>query len=405
MKVGLFTDTYYPEINGVANSVYALKSGLEEMGHTVYVFTVTNPNTVETEKNIFRIPSVPYVFIHDRRMGIALMSSWMKRIENLELDVIHTNTEFTLGYLGRKAAKKFHIPLLHTYHTIYEEYTHYLKIPENHNESVKSLIRGASRIYCDGADEVVVPTLKVKRLLEQYGVNKNISVCPTGIDLQKFSQPDEMAVTAIKKRYQIQKTDKILLYVGRLSKEKNMKEILSYFSVLHREDDNIKLMIVGDGPQRENLEKQIQEEEMTKAVILTGEVPWQEISDYYHVGDIFVCASKSETQGLTYLEAMAAGTALVVRKDDCLKDLLIENETGYSYETQQEFMQKIRLAFDQGRLEKIGMQARHHVLKYGISYFAKNIENRYRSVINGSNYGITENETEQPYVQDNRMAC
>ena len=192
MKIGVFTDTYYPEANGVATSVFQLKKELERRGHTVYIFTVSNPGMKEKEENVYRIKSIPFLLLKDRRVGCPLIRKWVRRIRKLELDVIHTQTEFIIGHIGRKAAKECQIPLLHTYHTIYEDYTHYLKVPGNSN--LKCVARAMSRYICEKANKVVVPTEKVRKLLIEYGVHKPIDVEPTGIDLSKFEtyEPDKV---------------------------------------------------------------------------------------------------------------------------------------------------------------------------------------------------------------------
>lgn len=203
MKIGIFTDTYYPEINGVANSAYQLKKELEKRGNTVYVFTVSNPDVKEKEEHVFRMKSLPLVLLHDRRVGCSRANTWLHTIRDLHLDIIHTQTEFSVGHIGRKAAEKLGIPMVHTYHTIYEDYTHYLKIPGN--ENLKGIVRIMSRHCCDNADLVIVPTDKVKHLLLEYGVSKQVLVQPTGIDLGKFHTIDSTLVNRLRTDYHLSK--------------------------------------------------------------------------------------------------------------------------------------------------------------------------------------------------------
>lgn len=162
MRIGLFTDTYYPELNGVANSVFQLKKELENRGNDVYVFTVSNPAIKQAEEKVYRLKSIPCSLLKERRMSCTFFHEWFRIIRELKLDIIHTHTEFMVGHIGRKAAEKLHIPHIHTYHTIYEDYTHYLKIPGN--EKLKGVIRGLSCICCNHAVDFV----ELAKRLPQY---------------------------------------------------------------------------------------------------------------------------------------------------------------------------------------------------------------------------------------------
>jgi 1,2-diacylglycerol 3-alpha-glucosyltransferase len=184
MKIGLFTETYYPQINGVATSVLMHKRLLEKLGHQVYVFTTTDPGADEHEPGVFRVTSLP--FASSRRIGIFIQPRTIQFIRRLGLDVIHTHTEFSLGLLGRTLAKLLHIPLVHTYHTIYENYTHYIIKLGMLEPAAKKLARSISTRFCNSADQVIVPTEKVKSLLLTYGVRPDIAVAPTPIDVSRF---------------------------------------------------------------------------------------------------------------------------------------------------------------------------------------------------------------------------
>ncbi len=379
MNIGLFTDTYFPEINGVANSAYQLKNELEIKGHSVYVFTVTNPKAETEEKNVYRIGSVPFVFLKDRRVGISLTKKWIKIVSDLKLDVIHTQTEFSIGHIGRKVSRILGIPIVHTYHTIYEEYTHYLKVPGN--EKLKVMIRSLSKVLLEQADMVIVPTKKVENIVRAYGVKKDIVVQPTGIDLTKFEQIDFKFVEELKKRYDIQPTDHVLISIGRLSKEKNIEEVIRYFQKIRQTDQDAKLIIVGDGPEKENLMNLAVLLGQEKQIVFTGEVAWNKIQNYYYLGDVFVCASTSETQGLTYLEAIACRRTLLVHKDECLEELLIEGVNGYSFDTEEGFLKAYdKLFFQDNRLD-MGEKACKIARNMSLDNFGNGIEKVYQQAI------------------------
>lgn len=379
MNIGIFTDTYYPEINGVATSTYQLKSELEKKGHKVYVFTVSNPLVNEEEPCVFRMKSIPFELLKERRVGCAMLCFWFKVIRNLNLDVIHTQTEFTVGHIGMKAAKKLRIPLIHTYHTIYEDYTHYFRVPGH--QKLKGAIRWLSRIYCNHADIVVVPTNKVRNLLMGYGVKKNIIVQPTGIDLTKYQMINEGQVKALRKKYGLQAEDHVLINIGRLSKEKSIEEIIALTEKIIQTDPRIKLILVGDGPEKKQLKNIVINKALDKAIIFTGYVPWKEIQNYYALGDVFVSASTSETQGLTYVEALASGKPLLVKKDDCLNDILINGDNGYSFTTCSEFILYYHRIFKDKKWIKMKESASKSAEVLSSSSFGDGIENIYMNVV------------------------
>lgn len=380
MRIGLFTDTYYPEINGVANSVFQLKKELENRGNEVYVFTVSNPDVKEREYHVYRMKSMECPLIKERRMSCAIFHHWFQIIKGLKIDIIHTQTEFMVGHIGRKAARKLQIPLVHTYHTIYEDYTHYLRVPGN--EKLKGMIRSISCICCDHADKVIVPTDKVKNLLLSYGVRRPIVVQPTGLMLSRFRIVDCRKVDKIRSRYHIDATNHVLVSIGRLSKEKNLEEIIEFVSRLVIRDDSVRLLIVGDGPERKNLEEQVKEKKLSSYVAFTGEVNWKEIQNYYAVGDVFTAASTSETQGLTYAEALACGKPILVRKDDCLQNLLQNGKNGYCYQSESEFIKGYQKLFENERCRNMAPEVRKSVSNISSEIFGKNVEEIYAGLIN-----------------------
>lgn len=329
MNIGIFTDTYYPEVNGVASSTYELKQGLEQMGHSVYVFTVSNPTArSDKEQNVYRISSIPFPMLRERRIGVTIYNTWKRKIQKLHLDIIHTQTEFIMGHMGRKIADYLGIPHIHTYHTIYEDYLSYLHMPDK--QCFRIMAQQFSRICCNRADEIIVPTDKVRNLLKQYKVKRNVHVIPSGISLQKFAEPDRKHVDQLRDQLGIHDEKTVLLYVGRLSAEKNIAELITYIQET-RDRENLLLLLVGDGPERKALEQQVAEQQLENNVVFTGMVSFDHIEDYYALGNIFVSGSTSETQGLTYIEALASGMPLLVRQDDCLEGILQEYQNGIGY--------------------------------------------------------------------------
>ena len=380
MRIGLFTDTYYPELNGVATSVYMLKQELEHLGHDVYVFTTTTPGAPEEEHNVYRVSSIPCVFITERRMGKLYSHHLASIIKKLNLDIIHTHTEFSLGIFGRIMATELHIPVVHTYHTIYEDYTHYVIPFETFERGARRVARRYSKLFCNTGRQVIVPTDKVKMLLQRYQVEKEIAVIPTGIDLCKFDHTGytQEMIEEEKKNLGILPGEKVILYVGRVSHEKNIAELLDGMPQFLEKREDVRFVVIGDGPELPVLKQLAQELGIAERVIFAGAKPWDKIGLYYALGDVFMSASNSETQGLTYIEAMAAGLPVVAKKDDCLNHILINGYNGYAFESKEEMC----AALDKVLYEQNDVQYRTNALavvqEYSKETFAKKVERIYQ---------------------------
>jgi len=383
LNIGLFTETYYPEINGVATSVYMLKRELEEIGHTVYVFTTTTPGAPEYEHNVFRVPSLPCILITERRIGLFYQQKLASLIKKLNLDIIHTHTEFSLGIFGRIMAKELKLPMIHTYHTIYEDYTHYVTHFKPLDKRAKAFVRIFTKICCNTVEQVIVPTDKVKELLLQYSVSKDISVIPTGVDLKKFNPELYTTEEVLQARYEcgISKEDKVLLYIGRVSKEKNIAEIIEAMPDYMRSRPEVRLLIIGGGPEMERLKHRAEEMGLAGRILFAGPKPWDKIGLYYQIGDVFVSASRSETQGLTYIEAMAAGLPVVARKDKCLDDILVNGHNGYDFTNKEELIEGLdKILFSTEHIS-YSENAIAKMRKFSTEEFARNVEKVYEEVI------------------------
>lgn len=383
MNIGLFTDTYYPEINGVANSVYTLKQELERRGHNVYVITTTSPGSPKYEYNVFRVHSMPFVFMKDRRVGMLYQRKLAALIRKLNLDIIHTHTEFSLRFFAKTLAREMKIPLVHTYHTIYEDYTHYFAPISLLDNRAKAFARYYTRKCCNFVEEVIVPTVKVEELLTSYKVYRNINVIPTGINLSKFYKGNftEEQIQAAKDRFGIQEGEKVILYLGRVSPEKNIAELLQALPKYKERRTDFRFVIVGAGPDIENLEQLCQKLQLGDTVIFAGEQPWDEIALYYQLGDVFVSASQSETQGLTYFEAMAAGLPVVAKKDPCLENILKDGYNGYAFETEEEFLQGLDEVLYNHPEIPFGENSECMMKPYSTEEFGKRIEEVYEKVV------------------------
>lgn len=336
MKIGFFTDTYLPQVSGVATSIETLKEQLEACGHDVWIFTTTDPKAPKNEPNIIRMPSVPFISFKERRVVVRGMWFAYRIAKELELDLIHTHTEFGAGLLGKWVGKKLEIPVIHTYHTMYEDYIHYIA---KGKVLRPSYVKYLSRQFVDHSTGVVCPSQRVVDTLRGYGATALMRIIPTGIKLDKFERPDITAemVSAFREKWGISKDEILLLSLSRLSYEKKIHVILEALPAVISERPEIRLMIVGGGPYEEELRALVDEKELTDVVIFVGEVASDEVACYYHSADYFVSASTSETQGLTYTEAMAAKLQMVVAGNAYLDHLLSNPALGVTYQAETDF--------------------------------------------------------------------
>ena len=331
MRIGLFTDTYFPQVSGVATSIRTLKMELEKQGHTVFIFTTTDKDVNRYEDwQIIRIPSVPFFAFKDRRFAYRGFSNALEIARQYQLDIIHTQTEFSLGLLGIWIARELKIPVIHTYHTQYEEYVHYIaKGLLIRPSMVKYLVRG----FLHDVDGVICPSEIVCDLLSDYKVKVEKRIIPTGIELAKFERPEikEEHLNELRSKLGVQTDEKMLLSLSRISYEKNIQAVLTAFAEVLKEEDKVKLVVAGDGPYLENLKEQAHELQIQESVIFTGMIAPSETALYYKAADFFISASTSETQGLTFLESLASGTPIIAHGNPYLDNLINHKMFGTLY--------------------------------------------------------------------------
>lgn len=337
MNIGIFTDTYKPNINGVVTSISIKKRELESLGNKVYIIAPCEPEYVEEEENVMRLKSFTFTYQPEYRLAYPPSSKVLKEIDKLKLNIIHAETPFSSGLLAVYVAKRLKIPLVHTYHTLFPEYVHYLKMPEKWSKKMAEKI---SAIYCNMCDHIIAPSTDVEKELIRYGVKKGISVIPTGIDTSSFK---EKKTNHIRKRYDIDENTNIMLYVGRLGKEKNIDFLLDVFANLKEKAKMpLKFILVGDGPYKEELQKKAEDLGIREYLIFAGYVSRDEIVSYYREANAFIFASKTETQGLVILEAMAANIPVVAVKASGVEDMIKNNYSGIlTKENVKEFTDKL----------------------------------------------------------------
>ena len=388
MKIGLFTDTFYPEINGVATSCLTLERELTRRGHEVHVFAPKCKGWEENQRErIHYIASAPFVALKDRNFAFPTpITSW--EAVKLDFDVVHTNSEFVMGAFGRHVAHSNDSALVHTYHTVWEDYTYYITHGVA-DEAARKIARKYSQWWCDRFDRVITPTEKTLSLLHKYGVTTPIDVIPSGMDIARFAPGRRSAqeIAAAREACGVRPGERVLLNIGRIAREKNLERVMRVFPALHERHPDVRFVIVGEGPQREYLGEMAAQLGVADAVSLPGPKPWEEIDLYYAIGDVFASASRSETQGLTYVEAMASGLCVCAVNDDCLNGVIEDGVCGILTQDSDEALLAGLLRAFSGEGRAIAQRAPEYARPFGTEVFAERVEACYLKAIEAKNGG------------------
>ena len=385
MRIGLFTDTYPPYINGVSTSVHMLKIALENLGHEVFVVTVNQKASsydFAEDGHIIKVPGVK-TGIYDYRLTSMYPLKIAKKIKKMNLDIIHVHTEFSIGSFGRIIAKQLNIPIVATYHTYYEDYLYYVT-KGYFNYISKNLLKTLTQFYADKTvNSLIVPAEKIKDLfINKYNYKKEIAVIPTGIAIERFYKEnvDKKKKEEIYKSLKVDKDDFLILFVGRVAEEKNIKFLIETHKKLVKEDNKYKLIIVGDGPDIKNLKEL--SKDIKDNVVFAGKSLWEDVPCYYDIADIFVTASKSETQGLTVLEALASSTPVVCANDPSYIDAIVPGSNGFVFDTEEEYLENIKkLRKDNKLREEFSINARNYSENFSSSKYAKRVLDVYEKAI------------------------
>lgn len=305
LTIGFFTDTYVPQINGVATLLPILDKLLTRQGHRVYTFAPSyhGRRWSREGERVFRFPALKFLYHKESRVTIPYHREAWRAFQ--EMDVIHSHTPFSLGILAIRVSRKYEVPHVHTYHTLFTEYLHYLP---RYLRPTPTMVGRISSAFCNRCDAVTVPSNPMKEELASYGITVPIHMLPFGMDLEYFAGPPRIDV---RREWKTQEGERLLLCAGRLSREKNVSFLLRAFQRTLRRLPNLKLIIVGDGPARGELEHEAKELGVASRVIFTGYLPWITLIDYYKSADLFVYASKTEAQGIVFVEALASGLPVV----------------------------------------------------------------------------------------------
>ena len=376
MKILITTDAFTPVVNGVVTSTLNLYKQLKQHGHDVKILTLAHGGHSRKEDDVYYISSFGINIYPNARVTVKFRDHYIREIIEWRPDVIHSQTEFCTFLFARKIARKLGVPVIHTYHTLYQDYTNYFT---KHEALGQKLVIGFSKTLLNHVDGVIVPTEKTKRILEGYGIKDDIQVVPNGIELEAFKQQiTAQEKEALKQSLGINPEHHVIVTVGRLGVEKNVDELLDGMKLYLEKRQDITLLIVGDGPHKEELEKRVIEMGIQDHIIFTGMIESKNVYKYYQLGEVFISASNSETQGLTYIEALANSIPIVCRKDECLFGVLEDGYNGYMFTSTKEMVQRIEeLLNDRALYNEIKSNTASSVESFNSELFGERVEDIY----------------------------
>ena len=381
MKILITSDLYTVKTNGVVTSVRNLYEKLKKDGHDVRILTLSDNQKSRREGEVYYIRSVSLEKVYPEvRMPTAYRHKLIKELILWKPDIIHSQCEFFTFQYALRISKCTGAPIVHTYHTLYEQYFTYV-FPIKRLS--KPVIKSFSKNRLKKVKQVIAPTKKVEQVLLEYGLHNPIRVIPSGISLGRHLESmSEEERNRRRSELGISKDQFVILNLGRLGTEKNIDELLRMFAKAREYNKMLVFLIVGDGPAKHYLEEMAKELHVRDSVIFTGMVDPSQVQKYYKLGDLFVAASTSETQGLTYIEASANGLPLLCREDPCLQDVLIPGENGYAYTTEDEFVNRLlKIVGDAAWRKNASEKSRSIAVGYDKETFGDSVESVYDTVI------------------------
>ena len=355
MKIGIFSESYEPVVNGVTVSILALTSELKKLGHEIYVFAPGFPGHKDVENRTIRFPSIRTAFARDYPLAIPYMPGLTKKVKKLELDVIHTQTPFMLGWLGLRLGKRLGIPVVSTYHTLYTEYVHYFPLAPK--AISRAFIVRMLRNYYNRCAHVITPSRPIMEVLRGYGITVPITVIPTGLSID--TARDDAARKRLRKEFGIPQDARVMLYVGRVAREKYLDLLLEAFDRLAPKYPDIRLMIAGGGSYEAQCRENASKLKSSNRIVFTGAVPREKVAKYYSAGDLFAYPSPTETQGIVVCEALGAGLPCVLVNGGGTPEMVVDGDDSLLTKVEvEDFAEKLdKLLSDPALMEAFSKRA------------------------------------------------
>ncbi len=384
MRIAIFTETYLPQINGVVTHIKILKEGLEALGHTVLIVTAdSKAHTHYLKDNVLHCPAHNLKRIYNLDLASPVSRTRLKYLREFRPDIIHVHNEFSIGLSGMAIAKILKVPLVYTLHTMYDDYIYYIA-PKPLIPLTKKLSHRYFRMFPQNAAVVTGPSKKCQEYTYEIGSDKKVEVIPNPVELDAFapqtSTPQQRA--QIREQYHIPQDATVACFVGRLGREKSVDVLLRFWAQEMKPQDNMRLLIIGDGPEKEPLQQLAQQLGITDTVIFTGKVLHPDLPPYIHTCDIYVTASLSDTNSISMLEGMAGGLPVLQLYDELNADQVTDGVNGYMFRDAAEMGQRLRQIRDMEpeELQKLKTSVIQSVKNSGAQTLANYIQTIYYNI-------------------------
>lgn len=384
MRIAIFTETYLPQINGVVTHIKILKEGLEALGHTVLIVTAdSKAHTHYLKDNVLHCPAHNLKRIYNLDLASPVSRTRLKYLREFRPDIIHVHNEFSIGLSGMAIAKILNVPLVYTLHTMYDDYIYYIA-PKPLIPLTKKLSHRYFRMFPQNAAVVTGPSKKCQEYTYEIGSDKKVEVIPNPVELDAFapqtSTPQQRA--QIREQYHIPQDATVACFVGRLGREKSVDVLLRFWAQEMKPQDNMRLLIIGDGPEKEPLEQLAQQLGITDTVVFTGKVLHPDLPPYVHTCDIYVTASLSDTNSISMLEGMAGGLPVLQLYDELNADQVTDGVNGYMFRDAAEMGQRLRQIRDMEpeELQKLKTSVIQSVKNSGAQTLANYIQTIYYNI-------------------------
>lgn len=387
MKIGLFAENYYPYICGINPILRTLLHRLEDEGHEVYLVVFKVPRVYKANKDN---PQV--IFLKGMKMIKPVRDGFcttfcFRRKKNLEFldqfkfDIIHVHGEYSMSKMAMAYAKRHDVPLVYTWHSLWKDIMYkvawiwgfiFSLYVEHHN--IRRLV--------NFADAYTVPSMKVfNRAMKVIRAKKEPILLPSGIQIEPFLKTNEENLKSIRYHYRLENR-KVLLFLGRISREKRILTIIRYMKKKLKNDPSLAVMIVGSGLYSAHIHKWAKRHKLIDSIILTGSVMNKDTADYYHLANVFLSGSKMETQGLTYIEAMASGAVVLAQNDPVLEGVIKDGENGFVYNGKKDFLKKLDYILEnEDKLTKVKQEARKKGLEYSSDIYIDRLQKIYKEAV------------------------
>jgi 1,2-diacylglycerol 3-alpha-glucosyltransferase len=380
LRIGLFTDTYAPQVNGVSISLQLVSEGLQKRGHQVTIFAPKFPGYEDNQPGVVRLPSLKY--LNDPPIYVAVLgtprSTWS--LSRKHFDVLHAHSPLTVGLLAYLTASTKNLPLIYTYHTSITDYTHYLKVIGG-TGVIRHAARWFSATSTNLGHQIVVPSPKFHRLLLEQKVKKPIQVIPNGIDLSNFKTAKNPG--CFRKQLGLNPDVPILLSVGRIDPEKRLDFLIDAFARIADRVPAARLVFAGDGSARKKLEEQAAATKVRDRIHFLGMVNRVELPDLLHDATVFLSASTTEVHPISVIEAIASGLPLVAVQDEAFEGMIVENENGHLTPLDVGVFSDtlVKLLADPERLTRYGKRSYELSEKFSIEGQVRTLEQLYMEAI------------------------